>query len=121
MTDILLKRTYDPAAQDDGMRILVDRLWPRGLSKEKFHYDQWEKQLAPSAGLREWFHADPEGRARDFERRYEAELLQNPAFHAFVKEVENHPVVTFLYSSKDTAVNNAEVLRKAVLKAIQSA
>lgn len=119
MTEIKLKRTYEPESADDGYRILVDRLWPRGLSKETFRYDLWEKQLAPSAALREWFHADPEGRAQEFERRYEAELAANPAMPAFVKEVETHPVVTFLYSSKDRVENNAEVLRKAVLAAIK--
>lgn len=115
MTDIKLKRSYDPASADDGYRILVDRLWPRGLRKADFKYDLWEKRLAPSTGLREWFHADPVGRASEFERRYEAEIKANPAFPAFVAIVDSHPTVTFLYSSKDREVNNAEVLRRAVL------
>ena len=116
MTDIRLKRTYDAASADDGYRILVDRLWPRGLSKAEFHYDLWAKDLAPSADLRKWLHADPEGHAKEFEKRYEAELNENPDLPDFVKVVAQHPVVTFLYSSKDRTENNAEVLRNVVLQ-----
>lgn len=116
MTEIKVKRTYDDAAAEDGFRILVDRLWPRGLSKEKFHYDLWEKDLAPSTRLREWYHADTEGRAGAFDARYEAELNANPALPAFVRTVREHPVVTFLYSSKDRKDNNAKVLRKVVMQ-----
>ena len=120
MTEIKLKRTYDPQTPDDGFRILVDRLWPRGLSKQNFHYDLWEKRLTPSTELREWFHADPEGRGSEFENRYKKELNNNPAFPEFVKEVSRYPLVTFLYSSKDRVENNAEVLRNAVLSALHA-
>ncbi len=68
--EIKLKRVYDPVSPADGFRVYVDRLWPRGLSHETFHYDLWDKDIAPSDGLRKWFHADPEGRWQEFERRY---------------------------------------------------
>lgn len=115
---ILLKRAYDEAAPSDGFRVLVDALWPRGRSHENFHYDVWERDIAPSTELRHWFHADPEGRYDEFARRYKAELKANPRFSEFVKMLESHPVVTFLYGSHDTAENNATVLREAVLKAV---
>ena len=116
MTEIKLKRSYDAASADDGYRILVDRLWPRGLSKEAFLYNLWAKDIAPSAELRKWLHADPDGHAQEFEKRYETELNENPGLQSFVKEVASHPVVTFLYSSKDRNENNAEVLRNVVLR-----
>lgn len=77
MTDIKLQRVYtNPSGSyDDGWRIYVDRLWPRGESKAKFHYDYWAKDIAPSAELREWFHADPQNRWPDFARKYMSELL----------------------------------------------
>lgn len=108
---ILLKRAYDPVAPGDGFRVYIDRLWPRGLSHETFHYDMWEKQIAPSTELREWFHADPDGRWTEFEQRYRAELLANPVFATFRAALARHPVVTLLYSSHDTARNNALILR----------
>lgn len=110
MTKILLKRTYEAASPSDGFRIFVDRLWPRGLSHETFHYDLWDKQLAPSDELREWFHADPQTRWDGFRQRYEAELKANPAFAALKTIVAEHPVVTLLYSSHDELHNNAVVV-----------
>ena len=117
-TEIRLKRTYDPASADDGYRILVDKLWPRGLSHENFHDDLWEKQLAPSDGLRHWFHEDPVGRKNEFVKRYEAELQKNPALEPFMEEVKSHPIVTLLFSSKDRHENNATVLRSVVLSSL---
>lgn len=112
--EIKLKRTYDAEEPGDGFRVLVDKLWPRGLSHENFHYDLWEKQLAPSDELRKWFHADPAHRESEFNAGYEKELKQNPALKPFVKEISSYPVVTFLYSSRDKSDNNAIVLRKVV-------
>lgn len=109
--EIKIKRTYDPAEPGDGFRVLVDRLWPRGLSHENFHYDLWEKRLAPSRELREWFHADPAARWNEFAARYRAELQHNPALPDFVRALAPHPVVTLLYSSRNPAANNALVLR----------
>lgn len=109
---ILLKRAYDPASADDGYRVYIDRLWPRGLSHETFHYDSWDKAIAPSTELREWFHQDPDGRWTEFEEKYEAELRANPAFEALKTEIKDKPVVTLLYSSHDEEHNNAVVVAK---------
>lgn len=107
---IKIKRAYDSALPEDGYRIYVDRLWPRGLSHETFHYDLWDKQISPSTELREWFHADPKNEWQEFEERYKKELLANPAFAELRKTVAGKPVVTLLYSSRDTEHNNAVVL-----------
>ncbi|GAB2724584.1 DUF488 domain-containing protein [Nocardia thraciensis] len=69
-----VKRVYDPAEASDGTRVLVDRLWPRGVSKQKAHIDEWAKDVTPSDDLRRWFHADPEHREAEFRRRYREEL-----------------------------------------------
>lgn len=112
MTQIRISRVYADAGgtPDDGYRVFVDRLWPRGESKSKFHYDLWAKDISPSAELREWYHADPEGRWPEFERRYLAELDSSEAAAGLVRELSSHKVVTLLYGSKDTAHNNAVVL-----------
>lgn len=114
-----LKRAYEPASPSDGYRVYIDRLWPRGLSHETFHYDLWDKDIAPSAELREWFHgthsdqhstADMDARWSEFEKRYTAELRANPAFAQLKAEIAGKPVVTLLYSSHDEAHNNAVVV-----------
>lgn len=79
MTRIAIKRVYEPATDTDGLRVLVDKLWPRGIRKEALHYDLWAKEIAPSAPLRRWFHADPQGRWEEFRRRYLHELAASPA------------------------------------------
>lgn len=112
MTKINLKRAYDPKASTDGFRIYIDRLWPRGLSHETFHYDLWDKDIAPSTELREWFHTDPENRWQEFKNRYSAELRESQAFRSLKKIVDSHPVVTLLYSSHDTEHNNAVVVKE---------
>lgn len=110
MTQINLKRAYEPQAETDGFRIYIDRLWPRGLSHETFHYDLWDKDIAPSTELREWFHEDPQDRWPEFERKYKAELLANPSYAALKQLVYSKPVVTLLYSSHDEQHNNAVVV-----------
>ena len=82
MTQYQLKRSYEPASPEDGFRVYIDRLWPRGLSHETFHYDLWDKDIAPSTELREWFHADPDNRWSEFETRYSKELETSPSFGA---------------------------------------
>ena len=109
---IQLKRAYDPASPDDGYRVYIDRLWPRGLSHETFHYDFWDKEVAPSTELREWFHQDPDGRWNEFEAKYKAELEANPAFDALKKKLADKPMVTLLYSSRDHDHNNAVVVKQ---------
>ncbi|MDE6444668.1 MAG: DUF488 family protein [Muribaculaceae bacterium] len=109
--DLKLKRDYDPESPDDGYRVYIDRLWPRGLSHETFRYDSWDKQIAPSTELREWFHQDPAGRWEEFEKKYAAELSANPSFLSLKKVIEDKPVVTLLYSSHDRLHNNAVVVK----------
>ena len=111
---ILLKRAYDPESPSDGFRVYIDRLWPRGLSHATFHYDLWDKDIAPSTELREWFHADPLDRWDEFSAKYRAELLANPAFATLRTTLASHPVVTLLYSSHDHVHNNAAVLLSAL-------
>lgn len=108
--EIRLKRAYDPASPDDGFRVYIDRLWPRGLSHETFHYDMWDKEIAPSTELREWFHVDPDGRWDEFQKKYSEELMSNPAFQTLKNEIADKPVVTLLYSSHDEKHNNAVVV-----------
>lgn len=112
---INLKRAYEPVSPDDGFRIYIDRLWPRGLSHKTFHYDWWDKEIAPSTQLREWFHANPQAEWSEFEERYRDELLLNPAFVNLKKAISGKSKVTLLYSSHDEAHNNAVVLRDMLM------
>ena len=108
---IRLKRAYDPASQDDGYRILVERLWPRGLTKEKAALDVWLKELAPSPGLRKWFSHDPE-KWEEFTRRYKKELDQNVEVVAQLRQIlEREDHVTFVYAAHDTQHNSALLLK----------
>lgn len=111
---IVLKRAYEPESPDDGFRIYIDRLWPRGRSHETFHYDLWDKEIAPSAELREWFHADPEVRWVDFKKRYAEELCKSNAFTQLKRIIADKPKVTLLYSSHDELHNNAVVVAECL-------
>lgn len=113
--EITIKRAYDPVSPNDGFRIYIDRLWPRGLSHETFHYDLWDKEIAPSTGLREWFHANTTNGWDEFEARYQHELLGNPALDALKDVIKYKPKVTLLYSSHDTIHNNAVVVQKVLM------
>ncbi|MCM1451460.1 MAG: DUF488 family protein [Clostridium sp.] len=112
---IALKRAYEPESPDDGFRVYVDRLWPRGLSHETFHYDLWDKEVAPSNELREWFHQNPTDEWAEFENRYKQELLSNPAYSTLKDVISDKKKVTLLYSSHDEAHNNAVVLREMLM------
>lgn len=112
---IKLKRAYEAPASDDGYRVYVDRLWPRGLTHEEFPYDLWDKEIAPSTALREWFHTDPQANWQEFVKRYTAELKANPALPALRNTISGKPVVTLLYSSRSEEDNNAVVLRDVLL------
>lgn len=104
------KRTYDAASDDDGYRILIDRLWPRGLSKEKAHIDLWLKDIAPSTELRKWYDHDVD-KWSEFEKRYKDELKSKSELIDQIKELEKeHKTITLLYSAKDTEHANANVL-----------
>ena len=115
MNIIKTKRAYESASKDDGFRVYIDKLWPRGLSHETFHYDLWEKGIAPSTELREWFHEDPDNRWEGFREKYTDELKNSPIFADFRKLLTPHSVVTLLYSSHDELHNNAVVVRELLL------
>lgn len=110
---IKLKRTYDTAEADDGYRVLVDRLWPRGIKKENLHADEWAKTIAPTTECRKAFNHDP-ARFDSFMSAYTAELESNPDAQIFVEQLKklNQTTVTLLFSDKDTTYNNAVVLKK---------
>jgi uncharacterized protein YeaO (DUF488 family) len=105
-----LKRAYEPAAPDDGKRILVDRLWPRGLSKDKAALDDWIKEIAPSTELRKWFGHDP-ARWAEFQRRYRIELRQHGVLLDRIRSLAKTQTVTLLYAARDEEHNDAVVLR----------
>lgn len=108
--DVQLKRVYEKTDPKDGFRILVDRLWPRGLTKEKAAVDLWLKDIAPSTELRKWFAHDP-GKWKEFQKRYLKELKENKEAVAALKEHLKKGHVTLLYAAKDEAHNEALVLK----------
>jgi len=111
---VVIKRVYEKAVRGDGTRVLVDRLWPRGIRKEAAAIDAWLKALAPSDGLREWFHANPEQRAA-FHKRYLQELETPEAAQALEQLYDlahDRKKLTLLFGSKNTQFNNATVLKE---------
>ena len=106
---VRLKRVYEAPGPEDGFRVLVDRLWPRGVSKERAALDLWLKDVGPSDGLRRWYGHVPE-RWPEFQRRYREELASNPAMAELRELAREHPVVTLLYGARDTERNEAVVL-----------
>jgi uncharacterized protein YeaO (DUF488 family) len=107
---IKVKRVYEPFNVLDGARFLVERLWPRGIKKDRLHMDGWLKDLAPSAALRRWFGHDP-AKWDEFRRRYVAELDHQPAVWQPILEATHRGDVTLLYSARDTQHNNAVALK----------
>jgi uncharacterized protein YeaO (DUF488 family) len=105
-----IKRIYEPASTEDGYRVLIDRLWPRGVSKERAQLDEWAKDIAPTAALRTWFAHEP-SRFEEFSRRYRSELKVNPEVARFLTLGAEHDRVTLLYGAHDPLVNQAVVLR----------
>ena len=112
--NVTLKRAYEPAEATDGTRILVDRLWPRGVSKERAALDQWMKEIAPSTELRKWFGHDPH-RWVEFCRRYADELHQNAGLLSELRSLSRKGPVTLVYSAHDEVHNDAIVLRDVIL------
>jgi uncharacterized protein YeaO (DUF488 family) len=113
---ILTKRVYEKPAKMDGFRVLVDRLWPRGLRKDKAHVDLWMKEIAPSDELRKWFHHE-EGSWGEFEKRYKVELAKKTAQLGELQKLANeHGRVTLLFGSKDEKQNQAVVLAETLKK-----
>src|SRR3954447_5496134 len=108
---IKLKRAYEPASEDDGLGVLVERLWPRGVSKQKARIDLWLKALAPSTELRQWYGHDP-ARWPQFRKRYRAELKGQGDLLALLKHVARERAVTFVYAASDEERNSAVALKE---------
>lgn len=108
---IRVKRVYDAYEEEDGIRILVDRLWPRGLRKEEARIDYWMKDIAPSSELRKWFSHD-KNKWEEFKRKYFEELRNKGEKISFIKELSKTSNVTLLYSSKERIYNNAMALKE---------
>ena len=109
MSLVTAKRAYDPALQDDGVRILVDRLWPRGMSRQRLRIDAWLPEIAPSNDLRTWFGHDP-ARWREFKTRYFEELRAKPEAVRALRELVSGKRTTLLFAAKDTQHNQAVAL-----------
>lgn len=108
-----LKRIYEPYSEDDGFRILVERLWPRGISKEKAHIDLWFKEIAPSTELRKWFNHDDQ-KWEIFQSRYREELSKNSYIDELKSIVASQKSTTLVYSSHNEKHNNAVVLYELI-------
>ena len=108
---IELKRAYDPPAPGDGRRVLVDRIWPRGIARDDLRIDAWLKELAPSAGLRKWFGHDPK-KWEQFKERYARELEKRPDGLAQLVEMAKAGRLTLVFGARDTEHNNAVALRE---------
>lgn len=116
MTQINIKRVYETPDAADGYRVLVDRLWPRGMKKEYLKYDAWEKDITPSPELRKWFHEDPAEHWEGFVAMYKKELEESEAVHKFIERIKKYPTVTLLYASKEPVHNHARILRQFLLE-----
>ena len=117
--NVKLKRAYAPPGPDDGTRVLIDRLWPRGVSKDDAAVDLWLKDLAPSTELRKWFGHDP-ARWAEFQDRYAEELHQHSGPLGQLRDLARMGLVTLVYSAHDEEHNNALVLRKLLLGRVGS-
>lgn len=118
--EMKIKRIYDEPEEDDGSRFLVDRLWPRGVSKENARLDGWFKEVSPSGELRKWFGHDP-GKWEEFKSAYREELAANlDQVDEIIQKINNKEKVTFLYGARDTKHNHAIVLKEVVEERMQS-
>ena len=115
MAAVKIKRVYYAPEKSDGFRVLVDRLWPRGIKKEDAHVDLWMKVIAPSDGLRKWFDHDP-AKWEEFKNRYETELQQSNALEELLSYIDKHKTVTLIYGAKDEQHNQAVVLKDLLVK-----
>jgi uncharacterized protein YeaO (DUF488 family) len=116
-THVRVRRVYDPPEPDDGQRVLVDRLWPRGLSKQRARLDDWFKEVAPSTGLRKWYGHEPD-RYTEFARRYRVELddPERAAAFAQLRELADHGRLTLLTATKRSDISEAAVLAELLAK-----
>lgn len=113
MHTLSIKRVYDEPSASDGVRILVDRLWPRGESKEKAHIDLWLKEVAPSTNLRKWFNHEP-AKFEEFSKKYSEELKNNNSVNQII-DILKKKNVSLIYAAKDEQINQAVVLRNFIL------
>lgn len=118
--DVRLKRAYEPAATSDGYRLLIDRLWPRGISRERARLDAWERELAPSTELREWFGHEP-SRFEEFRRRYIEELRRERPRLSELRRRARNGTLTLVYSARDTEHNDAVVLADVLRRGLPRA
>ena len=109
--DVVIKGVRDEPSHEDGRRVLVDRLWPRGIRKDALPYDLWPKDLTPSPALRRWFHEDPDGRWAEFSQRYRSELATAPSVDEVISRIRPYDTVTLLSAAKATDHNHALILR----------
>ena len=114
MKAIHLKRVYEEKSDEDGYRVFVDRLWPRGVSKEDAHFDEWLKELSPSTELRKWFDHKPE-RFDEFRNLYKEELQEQKEDLEKLRELSKSKTITLLFAAKNTEINNAVVIRDVLL------
>ena len=112
--DVRLKRAYEPAAASDGYRVLIDRLWPRGISRDAADLDEWARELAPSGELRRWFGHDP-ARWDEFRRRYVAELRRKTDLINELRALARNGPITLVFGAHDQTHNDAVVLRRVLL------
>jgi uncharacterized protein YeaO (DUF488 family) len=113
MMGVRIKRIYDAPERSDGLRVLVDRVWPRGVTKREAAVDDWVRELAPSTGLRKWFAHDPKRWSR-FRRRYRAELREHALQLHALRRLAARQRVTLVYSAKDSQMNQAVVLQEVI-------
>jgi uncharacterized protein YeaO (DUF488 family) len=115
--DVRLKRVYEPAAASDGYRVLIDRLWPRGVSRERADLDEWDRELAPSTELRQWFGHEP-SRFEEFRRRYKRELRPKRSSIAALRRRAGEGRVTLVYAARDAEHNDAVVLAEVLRRGL---
>ncbi len=112
MAQVKVKRVYDAEESSDGFRVLIDKLWPRGMKKENLHYDFWATDITPSTHLREWYHQDEEKHWEEFKKKYTEELTKSAAMENFINKVKGKQSVILLYASKNAMHNHALILQK---------
>jgi uncharacterized protein YeaO (DUF488 family) len=115
--DVRLKRAYEPAAPEDGHRVLVDRLWPRGIARDRAALDEWERELAPSHELRRWFAHEP-SRFEEFRRRYIEELRDRRPLLARLRRLARDGTLTLVYAARDAEHNDAVVLAEVLRRGL---
>jgi uncharacterized protein YeaO (DUF488 family) len=117
--NVQAKRAYEPAANSDGYRVLIDRIWPRGVSREEAHLDEWARELAPSTKLRRWFGHDP-ARFDEFRRRYTAELADQEHKLRELRRRAREGALTLVYGARDTDHNDAVVLAEVLRRGFRA-